>query len=73
MKTIIPEIGDPWSWTPSAFAQYKEAPLDAFKGAGHVNGRVIYVNREHGWFRAEASFPGGTIRECFHFCTLGES
>ena len=63
----IPEIGDPYSWIPSAFTQFRDVPIDAFKAASRVNGRVVYVNRAHGWFRAEAKFLGGVIRECFKF------
>lgn len=63
----IPKVGDPWSWTPAAFTNHGDDCAGVLGAVVRVNGRITYVNRAHGFFRAEASFPGGTIRECFKF------
>lgn len=63
----IPDVGDPFSWTPTAFTFGACSRMEHFGAVSRVNGRVVYVNLEHGWFRAEGTIPGGTIRECFHF------
>ena len=60
-----PEVGDPYSWTPACFINHLPEEAARLGATVRVNGRVIYVNRAHGWFRAEATYAGGTIRECF--------
>lgn len=61
-------VGDPISWTPTAFRAGDLSLTDRVLGAaGRVDGRVVYVNAEHRYFRAAAAFPGGVIRECFKF------
>lgn len=60
-----PEVGQPWSWVPTAFSAFSDKTLGILGATTRVNGRIIYVNEEHNWFRAEATFAGGTIRECF--------
>lgn len=64
---MIPEVGQPWSWVPTAFSAYSDKSQGVLGATTRVNGRIIYVNRAHGWFRAEAVFAGGIIRECFYF------
>lgn len=62
----VPEPGTAWHWTPSAFTLAKEeTPVRGL--TAEVDGRVVYVNRQHRFFRVEGSFPGGVIRECFKF------
>lgn len=65
----IPEVGDTYSWIPSPFINNRPDMETAgvFGEVCRVHGHVIQVNLEHGWFRAEADFPGGKIRECFKF------
>ena len=60
-----PEVGQPWSRVPTAFSAFSDKTLGILGATTRVNGRIIYVNEEHNWFRAEATFAGGTIRECF--------
>lgn len=55
-------IGAPFSWRPSAFASKcdndeRQKPV--------LHGRIIFINREHGYFTAEATCNGYTIRESF--------
>ena len=61
------EVGDSWSWIPSAFTEFSGAAGTLLGAAGELHGVVIQVNREHRWFRVEARCPGGTIRETFKF------
>ena len=62
-----PEVGDPFSWIPAAFTVHTDATSDLLGAAVRLSGRIIYVNAAHRWFRAEARFPGGVLRECFKF------
>lgn len=62
-----PEVGDPICWTPTAFTQNSEQTAGILGVTVRVSGRITYVNSEHRYCRAEASFPGGIIRECFKF------
>lgn len=62
---MTPEVGAPWSWVPTAFTVHGPDTAGILGATVRVNGRVIFVNEAHGWFRAEAAFPGGLIRECF--------
>ena len=62
-----PEVGDPICWTPTAFTQNSEQTAGILGVTVRVSGRIVYVNEAHRWYRAEASFPGGTIREGFKF------
>lgn len=63
----IPEVGEPICWTPTAFAHNSDKTEYIPGITVRVSGRIVYVNAAHRWYRAEASFPGGTIRECFKF------
>lgn len=38
----------------------------------HVTGRVVYVNREHGYFTAEYGWEGSKQRESFKFSQIGK-
>lgn len=62
-----PEVGDPICWTPTAFTHNSASTEYILGSTVRVSGRIVYVNEEHRYCRAEASFPGGTIRECFKF------
>lgn len=61
----IPEVGDPYCWEPSSFSDFSENASATLRATTRVSGRIVYVNREHGWFRAEAECNGTLIRECF--------
>lgn len=55
-------VGSSFSWRPSAFASKcdsdeRQKPI--------LHGRIIFINREHGYFTAEATCNGYTIRESF--------
>lgn len=63
----IPEVGDPICWTPTAFTHNTDKTEYILGSTVRVSGRIVYVNEAHRWYRAEATFPGGTIREGFKF------
>ena len=62
-----PEVGDPYSWAPSAFTEHANNVAQMLGASVMLHGRVIQVNEAHRWFRVEAICPGGTIRETFKF------
>lgn len=62
-----PEIGAPVSWIPAAFTSHGDDSAGILGVTVRVNGRIVYINREHRWYRAEARFAGGVIRECFKY------
>ena len=55
-------IGMPYSFRPTAFAA---AEHDGLRTAPVLHGKVVYINREHGYFVAEAEVNGYTLRESF--------
>jgi len=61
------QVGDPYSWIPDAFTNHSEDSSGVLGAVVRLNGRVVQVHEEHRWFRVEATFPGGTLRECFKF------
>ena len=63
----IPEVGEPICWVPAAFTEHNSGVAGMLGAAVRLSGRIVYVNEAHRWYRAEASFPGGTIREGFKF------
>ncbi|MBR2582395.1 MAG: hypothetical protein IKO83_01525 [Oscillospiraceae bacterium] len=63
----VPEVGEPICWTPAAFTHNTDNSAGVLGLTVRVSGRIVYVNAEHRWYRAEATFPGGTIREGFKF------
>lgn len=63
----IPEVGAPYCWKPAAFSDHSDAVAGILGVTVRLNGRVVYVNEEHRFFRVEARFPGGVLRECFKF------
>ena len=65
-----PEIGENRTFIPAAFDEgYQGSRLSSIRPDVDlaVTGTVVYVNEAHRWYRAEATFPGGTIREGFKF------
>ena len=62
-----PEVGDPFSWAPSAFTEHSNCTAALLGASVMLHGRVIQVNEAHRWFRVEAICPGGVIRETFKF------
>ena len=56
------EIGMPYRFRPAAFMASRESGIWQ---TPEVSGRIIYINREHGYFTAEANVNGRTLRERF--------
>lgn len=56
------EIGMPYSFRPAAFAAEKHGGLWT---APVLHGKVVYINREHGFFTVEFVANGRTLRESF--------
>ena len=63
----VPTVGERWIWVPTAFTVHTEAVQLILGAEVRLSGRVIEVNEAHRWFRVEAEFPGGKLRECFKF------
>ena len=62
-----PEVGEPFSWEPAAFTEHC-ANVATFLGAtSRINGRIVYVNEAHRYFRVEGRCEAGILRECFKF------
>lgn len=55
-------IGMPYSFRPAAFIASRE---DGIWQTPVLHGKVIYINREHGYFTAEANVNGRALRESF--------
>lgn len=63
-----PEIGEPFTWVPSGFCEMEEQHALRVGALRTVTGEVVYVNREHGYYRVRAQLPGGAVlHECFKF------
>lgn len=62
-----PELGAPFSWEPTAFTEHGQTVAGFLGAATRLNGRVVYANAEHRFFRVEAAFAGGVMHECFKF------
>lgn len=62
-----PEIGEPVCWTPAAFTEYALTVASFLGAETRVSGRIVYINEAHRFYRAEAGFVGGILRECFKF------
>ncbi len=64
----MPYVGEPYSWKPCAYEGiYGAQDLRSARGTDKLNGRVVYVNREHRYFTAEAQIFGYKLRESFKF------
>ena len=63
----IPEVGDTYSWEPTAFMAFGITAASILQASVTLHGRVTMVHEEHRWFRVEAEFPGGVLRECFKY------
>lgn len=55
-------IGTPYSFRPAAFMASRE---EGTWQTPVLHGRIIYINREHGYFTAEAMVNGRALRESF--------
>ena len=64
---INPEVGAPYRWTPSAFTEHNSGVAGMLGASVRVSGRIVYVDLEHRYFRAEAACEGGVLHECFKF------
>lgn len=61
-------IGEPWSWTPCAYeVQYGEQDSRSIREKNCVTGKIVYINRAHRYFIAEAEVYGYKLREGFKF------
>lgn len=60
------EIGDKISFIPDAFSRGDPAHPNPY-AAHTVSGRVVYINREHGWYRVKYTYHDGRYKdhECF--------
>lgn len=68
MTGRTPEIGDEMTWVPSSFYEMAEDHALRVGALRTVTGSVVYVNREHGYYRVRAQLPGGAVlHECFKF------
>lgn len=56
------EIGMPYSFRPAAFLEMRK---DGIWQTPVLHGKIIYINRAHGYFTAEATVHGRTLRESF--------
>lgn len=58
-------IGDTYTWTPSAF-EGASGP-GSFEKLRTVHGRIVYINEAHRYFTAETEVNGIKLRESFKF------
>lgn len=58
-------IGDTYTWTPSAF-EGASGP-GSFEKLRTVHGRIVYINEAHRYFTAETELNGIKLRESFKF------
>ena len=58
-------IGDTYTWTPAAFEG--ASGICCFEKLRTVHGRVVYINKRHRYFTAEAEVHGINLRESFKF------
>lgn len=58
-------IGDTYTWTPSAF-EGASGP-GSFEKLRTVHGRIVYINEAHRYFTAETELNGIELRESFKF------
>ena len=62
-----PEVGDPFTWSPTAFSVYSSTVGTLLGAASVLHGVVVQVNEAHRWARAAYETPQGTRFECFKF------
>lgn len=62
----MPYVGEPYSWKPCACEGVYEA-ADRRARKDRLSGHIVYVNREHRYFTAEAEVFGYKLRESFKF------
>lgn len=58
-------INDTITWTPAAFEGANG--IMSVGRYGEVHGRIVYINRKHRYFTAEADINGYKLRESFKF------
>ena len=62
------EIGDKYTWVPSAFeGELNTQNPKSKRKPCIVTGEVVYIHPERRYFTVEATLPGGIIRESFLF------
>lgn len=68
MTDGIPEVGDRLSFVPASFIAFEDQRAERLRAPVMLHGEVVYVNREHGYYRVRAPLPGGgDLFECFKF------
>ena len=68
MTNGVPEIGDRLTWVPAAFVYFEKDHAERIGALAKVSGEVVYVHRDHGFYRVRAPLPGGgSLHECFKF------
>ena len=63
---MILNIGDTYSWIPTAF-EGSNGIMSVTKKETTAHGRVVYINEAHRYFTAEADINGNKLRESFKF------
>lgn len=58
-------INNTITWTPAAFEGANG--IASIGRCGEVHGRIVYINRKHRYFTAEADINGYKLRESFKF------
>lgn len=61
MKQMI-KLGAWVTFIPDAFTRIENADIPV-----EITGRIVYINREHRYFRVEAEVNGYLLHECFKF------
>lgn len=68
MNMNDPQVGDPLPFIPSAFVRYAQEDSRMVKNVPiKLNGRVVYVNREHRYYVVQAQCNGAVLNEAFKF------
>lgn len=65
----VPNVGDSVRFSPSAFIKPDDEGDDLYSGQlpYQLDGRIVYVNREHRYYIAEALLFGHKLRETFKY------
>lgn len=56
------KLGAKVTFIPDAFTRIENADIPV-----EITGRIVYINREHRYFRVEAEVNGYLLHECFKF------
>lgn len=56
------KLGAKVTFIPEAFTRIENADIPV-----KITGRIVYINREHRYFRVKAKVNGYALHECFKF------